>query len=147
MAKAVRNYETIMDQGGKQYNLKRQDLLYPELSYKINGILFEVFRQLGGGHREKYYQLAIKEALEKEGIKFKEQFYVPLKFNDKVVGKYFLDFLIEDKLVLELKRGKIVAINNINQVKQYLTALNLKLALVVSFTHTGAKINRILNEY
>jgi len=136
-----------MDQGGKQYNLKRQDLLYPELSYKINGILFEVFRQLGGGHREKYYQLAIKEALEKEGIKFKEQFYVPLKFNDKVVGKYFLDFLIEDKLVLELKRGKIVAINNINQVKQYLTALNLKLALVVSFTHTGAKINRILNEY
>ena len=63
------------------------------------------------------------------------------------MGKYFLDFLIEDKIVLELKRGKIVAINNINQVKQYLTALNLKLALVVSFTHTGAKINRILNEY
>ena len=73
-----------MEKGGKQYNLKRQDLLYPELSYKINGILFEVFRQLGGGHREKYYQLAIKEALEKEGIKFKEQFYVSLKFNDKV---------------------------------------------------------------
>jgi len=72
---------------------------------------------------------------------------VPLKFNDKIVGKYYLDFLIEDKIVLELKRGNIVAVNNIDQVKGYLTALNLKLAIIVSFTFNGVKINRILNEY
>jgi len=72
---------------------------------------------------------------------------VPLKFNDKIVGKYYLDFLIEDKIVLELKRGNIVAVNNIDQVKGYLTALNLKLAIIASFTFNGVKINRILNEY
>jgi GxxExxY protein len=136
-----------MTNGGKLYILKRKDLLYPELSYRISGVLFEVFRQLGGGHREKYYQLAVKMALGKAGIKFQEQVYVPLKFDEKIVGKYYLDFLIEDKIVLELKRGKIIAINNINQVKQYLTTLKLKLAIIVSFTHDGAKINRILNEY
>jgi len=45
-----------MNQGGRQYILRRNDLLYPELSYRVNGALSEVFRQLGGGHREKYYQ-------------------------------------------------------------------------------------------
>ncbi len=144
----IRNYKIkIMNQGGKQHVLRRNDLLYPELSYKINGVLFEVFRQLGGGHREKYYQEAMKLALSKAGIKFKEQVYAPLKFDEKIVGKYYLDFLIEDKIILELKRGKIIAINNVKQVKQYLTVLNLKLALIASFTYEGVKINRILNEY
>jgi len=136
-----------MIQGGKQYVLKRNDLLYPELSFRINGVLFDVFKQLGGGNREKYYQEAVKLGLQKAGLKFKEQFYVPLKFDGKIVGKYYLDFLIEDKIVLELKRGKIIAINNVDQVKQYLSALNLKLAIIASFTYNGVKINRILNEY
>ncbi|MFA6551824.1 MAG: GxxExxY protein [Patescibacteria group bacterium] len=136
-----------MVQGGKQYILRRKDLIYPELSYRINGILFEVFRQLGGGHREKYYQQATKLALENVGLEFKEQVYVPLKFNDKIVGKYYLDFLIDGKIVLELKRGKIIAVNNIDQVKQYLSALNLKLAIIASFTYNGVKVNRILNQY
>jgi len=136
-----------MNQGGKNYKLRRNDLLYPELSYKINGVLFEVFKQLGGGHREKYYQNAVSLGLKKVGLKFKEQFYVPLKFDGKIIGKYFLDFLIEDKIVLELKRGNIIAVNNIDQVKQYLSVLDLKLALIASFTYNGVKINRILNEY
>lgn len=136
-----------MKQGGKQYILRRSDLLFPELSFKINGVLFEVFKQLGGGHKEKYYQEAIKLALKKVGLKFEEQVYVPLKFDGKVVGKYYLDFLVEDKIVLELKRGNIVAVNNVDQVKQYLSVLNLELAIIATFTYNGVKINRILNKY
>jgi len=41
---------------------KRDDLIYPELSYKINGILFDVYNELGPGHKEKYYQAAVFEA-------------------------------------------------------------------------------------
>ncbi|HBU07469.1 MAG TPA: hypothetical protein DEB09_05310 [Candidatus Magasanikbacteria bacterium] len=136
-----------MTPGGKQYILRRNDLLYPELSYEINGVLFDVFRQLGGGHREKYYQEAVRMALQKTGLNFEEQVYVPLKFDGKIIGKYYLDFLIEDKIVLELKRGNIVAVNNIDQVRQYPSALNLKLAIIASFTYNGVKINRILNQY
>ncbi|MDD2656845.1 MAG: GxxExxY protein [Patescibacteria group bacterium] len=134
-----------MNQGGGK--LKRKDILYPELSYTINGALFEVFRQMGGGHREKYYQKAVSLALKKRGLEFQEQFYIPVKFDNNVVGKYYLDFLIEDKIVLELKRGNIHVINNIDQVKEYLSALNLKLAIIASFTFDGVKSNRILNEY
>lgn len=136
-----------MNNGGKQYQLKRNDLLYPELSYQINGVLFEVFRQLGGGHQEKYYQKAIEIGLKKAGMKFVSQKYVPLLFKGENVGKYYLDFLIEDKIVLELKRGKIVAVKNIDQVKGYLSSLNLKLAIIASFTQNGVVVNRILNEY
>ena len=108
-----------------QHQVRRADLLYPDLSYKINGILFDVYKQLGGGHKESYYQKAIAVALKERGIKFVEQYYVPLKFNDQVVGKYYLDFLIEDKIVLELKRGKYLVAKVIDQTSQYLKTLVL----------------------
>jgi len=50
----------------------RTDLIYPELSYKIIGILFEVYNNLGPGYQERYYQKAIRAALREQGIKFKE---------------------------------------------------------------------------
>jgi GxxExxY protein len=79
------------------------NLIEKELSYKIVGVLFYVYNNLGGGYQEKYYQRAIAKQLKNEGIKFKEQIYVPLSFKEESIGKYFLDFLIEDKVVLEIK--------------------------------------------
>lgn len=125
--------------------LRRDDLLFPELCYNINGVLFEVFRQLGGGHQERYYQRAVSAGLKARGIKFVEQKYVPLKFNGEVVGRYYLDFLIEDVVVLELKRGKFLDARVIDQVKQYLFSLDLQLALIACFTHNGVFTKRIIN--
>lgn len=89
------------------YN-KRDDLIYPELSYKINGILFEVYNELGPGHKEKYYQSAIQEALKQNKFKVERELYVPLKYNDVKVGKYYLDFLVDDNIVLEIKKGGLL---------------------------------------
>lgn len=127
------------------YHIRKKDLLYPELSFKINGVLFEVFKQLGGGHREAYYQKAVSIALKEANISFKEQFYVPLKFNDQIVGKYFLDFLIEEKVVLELKRGKFVPRKVIDQTMQYLESLELNLAIIACFTTEGVFPKRIVS--
>ncbi|MFH1946685.1 MAG: GxxExxY protein [Candidatus Magasanikbacteria bacterium] len=134
------------NKGGKKYIIRRKDLFYPELSFKLNGIFFEVAKQLGGGHQEKYYQKAIKIGFEKSGIKFIEQAYVPLKFDNEIVGKYFLDFLVEDKIVIEIKRGEFISRKIIDQTKQYLETLDLKLGLLVCFTHGGAIIKRVVNE-
>ena len=123
----------------------RKDLLYPELSYDINNVLFDVFRQLGFGHPEKYYQKAVATGLQTKGIKFIEQFYVPLKFNGQIVGKYFLDFLIEDVVILELKKDYLFNYTTINQSKQYLYALNLQLALIAYFTKQGVVTKRVIN--
>ena len=82
----------------------REDLIYPELSYSIVGCAFEVFNKLGPGHTEKIYQKAFDEALKMKGINFSEQVYYNILFNEKIVGKGFLDFEIENKVIVELKK-------------------------------------------
>ena len=74
--------------------VRRNDLLYPDLSFKVSGILFEVFKEVGPGYQEKYYQRAIALALAKNGIKFQAQLVVPLIYAGETIGKYILDFLI-----------------------------------------------------
>lgn len=133
------------NQGG--YLIRRQDLLFPELSFKISGILFEVSRQLGGGHQEKYYQKALSQALFKNSVPFKEQVCVPITFDGKTIGKYYLDFLVNDQIVVELKRGEFISNLIITQTKQYLSALKLQLGLLACFTHSGVVIKRIINQY
>jgi GxxExxY protein len=121
--------------------------LYTELSYKIRGCLFDVHNALGGGHKEKYYQKAVAEALRSKNISFVEQYYVPVKFQNIIVGKYYLDFLVENKIVLELKRGRYTSVGVINQTKQYLNALDLKLAIIACFATDAVITKRILNLY
>ncbi|OIO19700.1 MAG: hypothetical protein AUJ37_02315 [Candidatus Magasanikbacteria bacterium CG1_02_41_34] len=126
-------------------NVWKKDLLYPELSYTINGALFDVYKELGGGHKEAYYQKAVAIALKEKGLSYIEQYYVPLTYKGISVGKYYLDFLIEDKIILELKRGKLLSHAMIEQTKQYLIATKLKLAIIGCFTQQGAYPRRIIN--
>ena len=125
--------------------LKRQDLVYPDLSYKIVGVLLNVYGQLGYGLYEKTYQKAVAAGLKKEGLKFKEQLYVPVKFENKVVGRNFLDFLVEDVIALELKRGDKFVKAHIDQLYNYLVANNMKLGILVYFGPQRLHYKRILN--
>jgi len=123
------------------------DLIYKGLTYKINGILFEVFNKLGYGYQEKYYQRAIASLLKKENISFEEQFSAPITFNGNKIGRYFLDFLIDNKIILEIKKSENFQKNNIEQIYAYLKAFNLKLGILANFTKNGVKIKRIANIY
>lgn len=126
-------------------DLKRKDLIYPELSYQIVGILFEVHNELGPGHHEKYYQRAIAEGLKKCKLSFQEQVYTPLTFKDAKIGSYYLDFLIEDKIALEIKKGDRFSKRHINQILSYLKTKNLKLGIIANFGSDGVKFKRIIN--
>lgn len=121
------------------------ELIYPELSYKLVGISYDVFNQLGPGHKEAYYQNALASELKKLNIPFKEQVYFPVTFNGENVGKYFFDFLVEDKIVLELKAGDRFSRKNIEQTYSYLITSNLKLGILINFTGNEVKFKRILN--
>jgi GxxExxY protein len=126
--------------------LKRQDLLYPKLSYNIVGLLFEVYNEMGGGHKEKYYQNAVEAFLKDKKMLYKRELHTPLNFKGHKVGHYFLDFLIEDKVILELKRGDYFAPNDIQQILSYLKATGLQLGILAIFTRSGIKTKRIINE-
>ncbi len=131
----------------KQRVLRRKDLIYPELSYKIIGAVFDVYNELGSGHSEAYYQKALAEAFSKNNFKFKEQVYFPLKYNNKIIGKKFLDFLVEDLVIVEIKKGERFSKSNIDQVLEYLKINNFKLAILVNFGINGVSFKRIINVY
>lgn len=119
-------------------------LIEKELSYEISGVTFEVYKTLGGGYQEKYYQRAIAKELKNRGIKFTEQLPVPLTFKGENLGRYFLDFLIEDRIVLEVKVGNKIYNRDIKQVLAYLHSTNKKLGIIALFTRNGVNIKRIL---
>ncbi len=126
-------------------NDKKIDLIYPELSYRIVGILFEVYNKIGPGHHEKYYQKAVSLSLKTEDLVFSEQVYTPLTFNDSKIGSYFLDFLIDNKVILEIKKGDRFSKNNIEQIIGYLRAHKLKLGMIANFGKDQLKFKRIVN--
>ncbi|MDP2676874.1 MAG: GxxExxY protein [bacterium] len=125
--------------------LQRNDIVYPELSYKINGILFDVFKEMGFGYQEKYYGKALAVRLTEEGLKFKEQVSMPIQYHAEDIGRYIFDFLIEDRIILELKKGDYFRKENMEQVIGYLKASGLRLGLLANFTRNGVRIRRILN--
>ncbi len=132
---------------GGQTIVRNDKILYPELSYQINGVLMDVAKTLGGGHKENYYGNACAVGFTKRQISFQREVYVPLTYEDEKVGKYFVDFLIENKIILELKRGQFISSSVIEQTKQYLVAKNLKLGIIGCFTYNGVVIKRVVNEY
>ncbi len=125
--------------------LKRKDLIYPELCYQIIGILFTVWTKLSFGHKESFYQKAVVEEFKNNKIKFKEQLPVKISYREKIIGIYYFDFLIEDKIILEIKVRNYFSQKDIKQLYSYLKAKQLKLGLISHFTKSGVKFKRVVN--
>jgi len=122
-----------------------EKVVYPELSYKIVGILFDIWREIGYSHKEKYIQAAIESAFVKNDIPFKREVKADLKFRDDKIGTYFLDFLVDNKIILEIKRRNYFSKDDITQIYNYLKTTCLRLGIIAHFTKDGVKFKRILN--
>ena len=120
-------------------------VIYKELSYLIVGMLFEVYNKLGYGYQEKIYERALEKYFIKNKIKYKRQVPYKIAINNQVIGRYYLDYLVDDKIILELKKGNYFSKKNIEQVKGYLKATNLKLAILATFSTKGIRFFRVLN--
>ncbi|MFH0814917.1 MAG: GxxExxY protein [Candidatus Falkowbacteria bacterium] len=120
-------------------------LIYPELSYKIVGILFSVFNNIGGQHYEKNVQRAIAIKLEEAKINYQQEVPANVQMNNKTIGQYRLDFLIEGKIILEIKRGKRFAQSHFNQLKTYINTYNVPIGILAIFTETEVRFARIVN--
>jgi len=120
-------------------------LIYSKLSYKIVGVLFNVHTRLGSKYQEKYYQRAGAIALKEAGLSFKREIAVDLLFGGELIGKYYLDFLVEDKIILELKAEPRFTREDFKQVRAYLKAKKLKLGIMANFRSDKLVYKRILN--
>ncbi|TSC94701.1 MAG: hypothetical protein Athens101428_216 [Candidatus Berkelbacteria bacterium Athens1014_28] len=120
-------------------------VIYKKESYEIVGCCFEVFNQLGPGHKEKTYQRALEVLFNEKNIKHISQFSIPIKINNKQIGRCYFDFLIDGKIVLELKVGDHFHRRDIEQIHSYLKSNNILLGILVNFTSNGAYFRRVLN--
>jgi GxxExxY protein len=120
------------------------DLIHGELSYKVIGILYQVYNVIGPGFQEKYYQKAIAKVFEKKGVPFLEQVKVNLDINGVMIGRYYIDFVVDQRIVLEIKSKSSFSLKDIKQVLGYLKKSRLEVGLLAAFSSEGLKIKRIL---
>lgn len=116
---------------------RRPILIYPELSYEITGICFSVHNELGRYAREKQYGDVIETKLRERKISFKRELGVGTNGN-------ILDFLIEDKIALELKAKRVLTRDDFRQLQNYLQQAELRLGLLANFRETYLKPRRIV---
>lgn len=120
-------------------------IYFKELSYKIIGLMNEVYNELGYGYQEKYYEQAVAKIFNINKINYLRQVPYKLIFREEIIGRYYIDFIVEKQVVLELKKGNYFPKKNIEQVVAYLKATNLNLGILINFTPNNVKFKRILN--
>lgn len=122
-----------------------EKILYPELSYMLMGLLFEVHNKLGTKYQEKHYQRAIEIKLKELSIPYKKEAQIKIKFGNDELGEFFLDFIVDDKIVLEIKKVWKITQDDIKQVLRYLKATQAKLGIIANFQHNRLEFRRVLN--
>lgn len=121
------------------------DLIYKELSYILNGIAFQIDNTIGYGSREKVYGDAFEAILKSKNINFQREIIHEIKIEDKIISKRCFDFLIDGKIIIEIKVGDYRYRETYHQVLEYLKSSGVKLGLIVRFAPNGVRIKRILN--
>lgn len=118
-------------------------IIHKDLSYRLNGLLFRVHNELGKFCREKQYGDALEKLLTQEKIKFEREKEIPIELVDnKYTNK--VDFMIESKVLLDLKAKPVILKEDYFQMKRYLNASGYKLGLIVNFRNNYLKPTRVL---
>lgn len=105
-----------------------------EISYKIRGAIFNIYKKLGPGLLESVYVTALEYELSKEGLKVKKEVPVPVFYEEiKMEVGFRLDLLVDDKVIIEVKSVENLAEVHHKQVLTYLKLTDKKLAILVNF--------------
>jgi GxxExxY protein len=117
------------------------------ITKEIIGKCFRVSNTLGNGFLEKVYQNALFYELTKSGFNVKQQYPLEVFYEDKVVGEYFADLLVENRIIVELKATKALEDIHLAQVLNYLKACNMDFGLLINFGTPRVEIKRVLNNF
>ena len=115
-----------------------------DLTYAINGAIFEVNRVLGPGFLERVYENALMVELEKRGLNAKSQVPIKVVYKENIVGQYIADLLVEDRVIIELKTVENLDKVHEAQLLNYLKATEKQVGLLVNFKHPKVEIKRMV---
>ena len=114
-------------------NADYQDFKYKELTEKIIEFFYRVYNKLGYGFLEKVYENAMMIEFKKENISAVSQSAIKVLYEGEIVGEYFADILISDKIILEIKAAKNIAEEHEAQLLNYLKATNKEVGLLLNY--------------
>ena len=114
-----------------------------DITYKINGAIFEVNKILGPGFLEKVYENALLLELKNRGLEADKQVPIKVNYKNNLVGEYFADILVENQVIIELKTVVNLDNNHDSQLLNYLKETGIKLGILVNIKQTRAEIKRM----
>jgi len=114
-------------------NADYKDFKYEELTESIIKIFYKVYNKLGYGFLEKVYENAMMKELEREDIPAVSQSAIKVVYEEEIIGEYFADILVDNKVIVEIKAAKSLAIENEAQLLNYLKATEIEVGLLLNF--------------
>ena len=122
------------------------EYLYENESYKIIGILYEVHKNLGKGFSEIVYKDAIEYEFQKNNITYEREKEYQVNYKEIVLKhKFFADFVVYDKIILEVKSTDSFIDIHYTQCNNYLKVSKNKLAILANFNKPSLEYKRIIN--
>ena len=115
-----------------------------DITYEINGAVFEVQKVLGPGFLEKVYENALLTELKQRGLKVESQVPIKVHYKENIVGEYIADLLVEEKVIVELKTSEKIEKTHEAQLLNYLKATGVQVGLLINFKHQKADIKRMV---
>ena len=123
-----------------------EEYKHAEITGKIIGCAMQVHSFLGNGFQEVIYQKALALELDKAGLNFKRELAVPIFYKDnlKPIGTRRVYFLVEDKVLIELKA--LIALDDLhlNQILNYLKAYKIEIGLLINFGEKSLNFKRLI---
>ena len=107
--------------------------LYEELTNSIIKCFYEVYNSLGYGFLEKVYEMALYNELSSNGLYCERQRKIEVFYKNNLVGEYFADILVENKVILELKAAESICQEHEFQLINYLKATDIEIGLLLNF--------------
>lgn len=124
----------------------KKDIIYPELSYKICGFCFYLHNKLGRYRNEKQYADGLEELLKENKIGYMREKILPLSFEGEKTGRNIPDFIIENKIIVDLKAKDFITKEDYFQLRRYLVSCNKRLCLLINFRQKYLYPKRVLNK-
>jgi len=118
-------------------------MLFDELTGKILEASFEVSRELGAGFLESVYEKALFVALRQKSLSVVCQIPLKVKFRGVIVGEFYANMLVENKVLLELKAASRIMPEHKAQVINYLKATGIEVGLLINFGNAKLEYNRL----
>lgn len=128
-------------------NTISDNVLYPDLSYRLNGIFYEVQNKLGRNRSERSYGDLIEEKCKKSNITYVREHPIAPSFEGEAERRNIADFIVEKKIVVELKVCRIIKKEHYFQVRRYLEASGLELGIIVNFRQKYLHPKRVLYDH